>query len=163
MTAGQAALSVPAMSNITGVHHIAVRAADFDRSVQFYKNTLGLETKNTWSRKEGRAALIEIVPGSYIEIFEWPPTTLTGEPVILHFCLRTDDVDGMTERARADGYAVTVEPQSLDIETSIGVTKLRLSYVRGPDGEDIELMSSDILAQRAPITVPAVTSICRPS
>lgn len=133
------------MSKITGVHHIAIRAADFDRSVRFYSETMGLRVKNTWTRTTGRAALIEIAAGSYMEIFEWPPTSLTGEPVILHFCLRTDDVDAMTERARAAGFAITVEPVNADIETSIGLMKLRLSYVRGPDGEDIELMSSDIV------------------
>jgi catechol 2,3-dioxygenase-like lactoylglutathione lyase family enzyme len=133
------------MSKISGVHHIAVRALDFERSVRFYNETLGLATKNTWTREQGRACLIEITPGSYIEIFEWQPETFSGEPPILHYCLRTDDVDGMVERARSDGYAVTIEPLSHDVETSIGVMHLRLAYIEGPDGEKIELMTSDIV------------------
>jgi glyoxylase I family protein len=133
------------MSKITGVHHIAIRAVDFDRSIGFYTDTLGLSLKNTWVRKTGRAALIEITPGSYMEIFEWQPPPPASELVLNHFCLRTDDVDGMTERARAAGYPVTVGPLSTEAETSIGTMKLRLSFVKGPDGEDIELMSSDIV------------------
>lgn len=133
------------MSKITGVHHIAVRARDFDRSVRFYTQTLGLKLKNTWTQPTGRAGLVEIAPCSYVEIFEWKPTSMSGEPVILHLCLRTDDVDGVTERVRGDGFAVATEPLSLDLDTSIGPMKLRLSYVSGPDGEEIELMSSDIV------------------
>jgi glyoxylase I family protein len=132
------------MAKITGVHHIAVRALDFDRSVAFYTTVLGLPLKSTWTRKTGRAAFVEISPGSYMEIFEWAPVEHSGEAPILHFCLRTDDVDGMTERARAAGYRITVEPVNSDIETSIGLMKLRLSYVEGPDGEAIELMSSTL-------------------
>ena len=133
------------MSKVTGVHHIAVRALDFDRSVRFYTQTLGLTLKNTWMQPTGRAGLVEIAHGNYMEIFEWKPTSMTGEPVILHFCLRTDDVDGLTERARAYGFAVTTEPLSLGLDTSIGRMSLRLSYISGPDGEEIELMSSDIV------------------
>jgi glyoxylase I family protein len=133
------------MSKITGVHHVAVRSRDFDGTIRFYTEALGLTVNMTWDRPEGRAALIDIAHDSYMEIFEWKPTSMTGEPVILHFCLRTDDVDGATERVRSLGYAVTTEPLSLDIETSRGTMRLRLSYVRGPDGEDIELMTSDIV------------------
>jgi glyoxylase I family protein len=133
------------MAKITGVHHIAVRALDFDRSVRFYTETLGLALKATWTRSTGRAAFVEISQGCYMEIFEWQFETFTGEPPILHLCLRTDDVDAMTERARADGYRITVEPVDSPISASIGVMRLRLSYVEGPDGEKIELMSSDIV------------------
>ena len=131
------------MSTITGVHHIAIRAADFDRTIRFYTETLGLTTKATWTRGSGRAALVEIAPGSYMEIFERDAATFDGSPPILHFCFRTDDVDGLTERVRAAGYRVTTEPLSLDIETDIGLMKLRLAFVAGPDGEEIELMTSD--------------------
>ena len=131
------------MSTITGVHHIAIRATDFDRTMRFYNDTLGLATKASWTRDTGRAALVEIASGSYMEIFERAPTEYSGTAPILHFCFRTDDVDGMTERARAAGHRVITEPLSLDIDTSIGPMKLRLAFVEGPDGEEIELMASD--------------------
>ena len=131
------------MSTITGVHHIAVRAADFERSLRFYTDTLGLSVTATWQTRNGRAAFVEVSPRSYIEIFERPAASFTGKPAILHVCLRTADVDGMTERVRAAGYPVTVEPTFVDLETSIGPTRMRLSFVDGPDGEEIEFMSSD--------------------
>src|SRR5436190_23740688 len=130
------------MGKVTGFHHVAIRSADFDRTVEFYREVMGLPLKTSWTGSKGRAALIEISSGSYIEVFEWEPTSMTGEPAILHFSFRTDDVDGMTERARAHGYTVTMEPTSMDIRSSAGLMKLRLSFVLGPDGEEIELMSS---------------------
>jgi glyoxylase I family protein len=130
------------MSKITGAHHIAIRTTQFDRCIQFYTQTLGLSVKSTWTTKTGQAALVEISHGTYMEIFERPATIEAG-PVILHFCLRTDDVVGMTERVRGAGYRVTTEPLTLDLETSIGVVKLHLAFVEGPDGESIELMASD--------------------
>jgi glyoxylase I family protein len=133
------------MTKITGVHHIAIRSLDFDRSIRFYTETLGLTLKATWPRKVGRGALVEVTPGSYIEIFEDPPATFDGTPAILHFALRTDDVRGMTERARSDGYAVRIEPFDVTLESTIGPMMLRLAFVTGPDGEDIELMTSEIV------------------
>lgn len=130
------------MTQITGAHHIAIRTTQFGRCVAFYTQTLGLTTTATWTTKTGRAAMIEIAPGSYMEIFE-RPAAAEANPVILHVCLRTDDVVGMTERVRAAGYRVTTEPLMLDLETSIGIVKLHLAFVAGPDGESIELMASD--------------------
>lgn len=130
------------MSKITGVHHIAVRAADFDRSLAFYTETLGLPLKATWLLRERRVAFVEIVPGSIVEIFERDPESFSGSPPILHFSFRTDDVSGMTERVRAAGFRVTTEPKDFPIETSAGPMALHLSFVEGPDGEVIEFMAS---------------------
>lgn len=132
------------MSKITGVHHIAIRTPAFDRSLGFYRDTLGLSLKATWTTKQGgRAAMIEITPGSYMEIFERDVAPYTGEPALFHFCLRTDDVEGLTEHVRAAGFDVTMEPVTVPIETTIGTVTLKLSFVAGPDGESIELMESD--------------------
>jgi glyoxylase I family protein len=87
--------------------------------------------------------MIEIAPGSYMEVFERSSEAFAGNPPILHLALRTDDVDGMTERARAAGYRVEIEPHSVDLSTTIGTVALRLAFIDGPDGESIELMSSD--------------------
>jgi len=130
------------MTQITGAHHIAIRTIQFDRCIAFYTQALGLAMTATWTTRTGRAAMVEIAAGSYVEIFERPAST-EANPVILHFCLRTDDVVGMTERVRAAGYRVTTEPLTLDLETSIGMVKLHLAFVEGPDGESIELMASD--------------------
>ena len=130
------------MSKITGAHHIAIRTTQFDRCIAFYTQVLGLTVKATWTTKTGNAALVEIATGTYMEIFE-RPSAIETDPIILHFCFRTDDVVGMTERVREAGYRVTTEPLTLDLETSIGVVKLHLAFVEGPDGESIELMSSD--------------------
>jgi catechol 2,3-dioxygenase-like lactoylglutathione lyase family enzyme len=131
------------MSKITGVHHVAVRASDFDRTIAFYTEVIGLSLSATWQTDRGRAAFVEIVPGSYMEIFERPAEEIHGDPPILHFCLRTDDVVAMTERARAAGYPVGIEPKTLDIATSAGTKSLHLAFVDGPDGEQVEFMASD--------------------
>lgn len=130
------------MTQITGMHHVAIRTSRFDDSIRFYTEVLGLPQKAGWKR-EARAALIEVSPGSYIEIFERDEAEASGQPMILHFCLRTDDVDGMLARVRDAGAKVTVEPLETTLDTEIGPVTLRLAFFEGPDGEVIELMTSD--------------------
>lgn len=66
----------------------------------------------------------------------------SGEPpaegAIIHFTLRTADVDAIVERVRAAGAKVTMEPRSLDIPSDPPAA-VRIAFFTGPDGEVIEV------------------------
>ncbi len=135
--------------NSAGIHHVALRTADFDRSVAFYTDTLGCAPKLAWGEPGARAVMLDVGDGNYVEVFEREePEPVAGEARLLHFCLRCANVDPVIERVRAAGCTVTVEPKDVPVTNHAagpaagpGTVTLRLAFFQGPDGEVVELMS----------------------
>ena len=129
-----------------GFHHVAIRTANWERSLRFWREAMGFEQAVAWGEEPRRACMLDTGDGNYLEIFERDP--LPGSPsedsAILHICLRTDDCDAATERARAAGAEITVEPKSIAV---FGEPKIpiRISFFKGPDGEICELFQNDVL------------------
>jgi len=136
---------VAPMAIITGFHHTAIRAADFDATLSFYLETLGLKTKITWGEAPKRAAMLDPGDGNYVEVFErGPDESGMGSP-ILHFAFRTDDCSEMLEQVRATGAEVTMEPTEITIASNVGPMEVKIAFFKGPDGEVIELFENTIL------------------
>lgn len=132
------------MPKIKGFHHTAIRSTNFDASVRFYTEVLGLNVRITWGEGSNRAAMIDAGDGNYVEVFERPAVELADSP-ILHFALRTDDCSAMTEIVRAAGMTVTMEPKELTIDSNVGPVLVKISFFTGPDGEIIELFENSVL------------------
>ncbi|MHB9130980.1 MAG: VOC family protein [Armatimonadota bacterium] len=118
-----------------GFHHLAFKAQDFDASVKFYTEGLGLTVALTWGEGESRAVMLDTGNGNYLEIFAGGSPQPEG--VLMHFALRTDDVDGAIQRAEAAGATVTIPPKDFTIPSE-PPTPVRLAFCTGPDGEVIE-------------------------
>ena len=132
---------------VTGFHHVALRARDFEKSHGFYTNVLGLTEKVTWGEAPKRAAMLDMGGAAYVEIFErpdQPPADEKQETALLHFALRTDDPDGMLARAKAAGCKVRMEPKDIDIPTTTGPLPVRIAFFWGPDNEVVELFRNDL-------------------
>ena len=127
-----------------GFHHVAIRAHDFDASVQFYGETLGFREKIAWGEGDKRAIMMDTGDGNYIEIFAGGTTGPKPEGAILHFAIRTDNCDAALERARVAGVEVTMEPESIDIQSRPAPTAVRIAFFKGPDGEVIELLQNEV-------------------
>ena len=56
-----------------GTHHIAVQTQDFDESVAFYSEVMGMQKVVEWDGGGRRIALLDIGDGSHIELFEPVP------------------------------------------------------------------------------------------
>ena len=130
-----------------GFHHIAIRSADWDRSVQFYTEGLGMSLRVQWGESPRRACMLDTGDGNYVEVFERDP--IAGGPdddrsAILHFALRATDCVAATETARAAGGIVTMEPTVPQAFSTLGL-KTKISFVKGPDGEIVEFFESDEL------------------
>jgi extradiol dioxygenase family protein len=85
----------------------------------------------------GAGDLVELFSPIKDETYNLPDHDNTSL-AIFHFALAVDDVDAATERCRAAGYAVKIEPKILDLE---GI-HARLSFIIGPNGEHIEFFKS---------------------
>lgn len=133
------------MAIITGFHHTAIRAADFDATLRFYRETLGMTTKITWGETPERAAMVDAGDGNYVEIFERRPDESGSGSPILHFALRTDNCSEMLEQVRATGAEVTMEPKEITIASNVGPVEVKIAFFKGPDGEVIELFENTVL------------------
>jgi catechol 2,3-dioxygenase-like lactoylglutathione lyase family enzyme len=128
-----------------GLHHICVKTRDWDRTQRFYREVLGFTVRIAWQQAPRRAVMLDAGDGNYVEVFEDPDYVPSPNGALLHFALRTTRLDAVTERVRAFGARVTVEPRSVGIETTngAGIVPVRISFCEGPNGETIEFLENE--------------------
>ncbi len=127
-----------------GLHHVAIRARDFDAAVRFYTDGLGFTEKIAWGEGKDRAVMLDTGDGNYLEIFAGGVAEPKPEGAILHFALRTADCDAALQRAAAAGAEVTLKPTSVVITSRPGPTPVRIAFCKGPDGEVIEFLQNEL-------------------
>ena len=124
---------------IKGIHHIALKAASmeqFEKTVSFYRDTLGMEVVRSWG--EGADSGIMISTGSgLMEIFANADTELPMG-AIRHFALATEDTDAVVSAVKAAGYEITMEPKDIVIP-SCPPFPAKIAFCIGPCGEEIEI------------------------
>jgi glyoxylase I family protein len=126
---------------VSGFHHVALRAADFDASVRFYTRGLGLKPVLSWGEGDGRAVMLDAGNGNRVEVFAGGAAGKQPEGALLHMAFRTADCDRAIEAARAVGAVVTDEPKTVTIP-STPPTVVRIAFCKGPDGEVLEFFQS---------------------
>jgi glyoxylase I family protein len=122
---------------VNGFHHVALRVKDFDETVRFYKDGLGLKERLAWGEGDGRAMMLDAGNDNCVEIFAGGKSA-PAEGTLTHLALRTSNCDAALERARAAGATVTVEPKSVNIPAETGPFSVRIAFVRSPGGELVE-------------------------
>jgi len=145
--AGVRRLNVRGANNLKlgggGLHHIAIEASDFEKSLRFYTEGLGFRNVLTFPEENQTVAMLDTGDGTYVELFsEGRGEKPKGS--ILHFALRTVDCGAATQRARAAGGTITTQPTDTVLEGDPPVP-VRYSFCEGPDGEQIELFQADVL------------------
>ncbi len=128
-----------------GFHHVAIRATNFEASVRFYEEGLGLVRKFGWGEGDSRAALMDMGDGNYVEIFTGRGDGEIPEGGILHFALRTSDTDAAYARAMAAGATSIAAPKDATPAHADRPLTFRIAFIRGPAGETIEFFQNDEL------------------
>ncbi len=128
------------MAQLTGVHHIAMKVKNFDASVDFYTNTLGLHEDISWGDMGKRAIMLRFADGAYLELFEGGKEGERPENagVWCHIALRTDDTDALYAKAMACGAKSKMQPTKVDVASKPTQKRINIAFVFGPDGEVIE-------------------------
>lgn len=128
------------LAEITGFHHLAMKTHDFDASVDFYTEVLGLARGAAWGAPGSRAVMLKTGDGSHLELFERAPGKGETEELhpLLHFALRVADCDAVLERVRETGAEITTDVKNVDIPSD-PVYPVRIAFFRGPGGEIVEL------------------------
>jgi len=130
--------SDPKTASVSGFHHVAIKAKDFDASIKFYTETLGFVETVRWGKGDGRTAMLDAGNSNCIELFAGGTDAPKPEGALLHLALQTEDVDAMTARVRAAGAEVTTEPTTVPVDSKPNPMTIRLAFFKGPDGEVLE-------------------------
>lgn len=120
---------------------VALTASDYERSVKFYTEGLGIEPAQFWNNGQGRALILEMGQAT-LEIFdEAQAETIDGIEAgrrlsgQVRFALQVPDLQAALERLLAHG-AVMVHPP---VVTPWGDHNVRL---QDPDGMQITLFQA---------------------
>jgi predicted enzyme related to lactoylglutathione lyase len=113
---------------VTGVDFICVPTQDFERSVDFYENTLGLEKSKQWGQMHGQ----EFENGTVtIAVMESQQFGLDFSPHSLPIAFQVDDVEAARKELESKGIEFLAD--TLDS----GVC--HMAHFRDPDGNTLML------------------------
>ena len=129
---------------VSGFHHAAMKVADFEAVVEFYKKGLGLTEKITWGEGNGRAVMLDAGNGNYIEVFAGGAGGAVPEGAVLHLALRTANCDAALAQAVAAGAVVTMAARDVTIPSKPQPTPVRIAFCRGLAGEIIEFFQNEL-------------------
>ncbi|MBQ9783389.1 MAG: VOC family protein [Clostridia bacterium] len=118
-------------------HHIGLKCADLARSLKFYE-ALGLREVIRWGEGEGEIVMLAMDDGGRIELFADGGDAYAVQGKWVHFAMGCEDVDGMYEKALAAGAAPLTPPKTVPLESKPEKVSIRIAFVKGPDGEEVE-------------------------
>lgn len=124
---------------IHGIHHAALKCCgteEFEKTIAFYRDVLGLTVRRTWGQGESAGAMLDTGSG-LMEIFANGRERLP-QGAIRHIAFAAENVDACVEAVKQAGYTVFVEPKDIVIESELPYPA-RIAFCIGPVGEQIEL------------------------
>ena len=126
-----------------GAHHIALQTRDWDASLRLYRDVLGMRPVAQFGTPERPTLLLDIGDGSHMELVAPPATAPAGDQaaaqsVLRHVALATADTRQAIEHVRKAGYAITVEPKTVQL----GALQATIAFFTGPNGESIEFFQT---------------------
>ena len=126
---------------VIGIHHIAIKAcglADYEKTIRFYHEILGMPIVRTWGEGENVGIMLDTGAG-LMEIFA-NAASYPGQGAIRHMAFLVKDVDSCVEAVRAAGYEITVEPKDIMFKSEPPYPA-RIVFCIGPVGEEIEFFA----------------------
>ena len=126
------------MTNIIGIHHVAIICSDYQKSKNFYTNILGLPIiRETYrSQRDSYKLDLALPDGSQLEIFSFPsPPARLSRPEacgLRHLAFAVKDIEVTCSRLSEKG--IQLENIRLD-----ELTGQRFIFFSDPDGLPIEL------------------------
>ena len=123
---------------INGIHHVAIKCRgleEFERTLHFYRDLLGMPEVRRWGVGAGSAVMLDTGAGLF-EIFASGGSD-TSRGAFHHVALATEDPDACIDAVRREGYAVTMEPKEIAIPSEPPYPA-RIAFCIGPVGEEVE-------------------------
>jgi lactoylglutathione lyase len=123
---------------IQGIHHVAVRVTDLERSIAFYADLLGFAVRSRTTLASGARIAFLAHPGGgcELELIAGLHDHRAGDGLVHHLAFLVDDVENAFTRLVAAGVTV------LDAAPETLASGRRLFSFRGPDGERLQVTSA---------------------
>ena len=123
---------------VKGIHHVAIKAKgleEFDKTIDFYSNLLGMPVVREWGEGVKKGAMVDTGAG-WLEIFangdDIPKTSL-----FRHLAFEVESTDACVEKVRNAGYEITMQPNDIVIACNPPLPA-RIAFCIGPVGEEVE-------------------------
>lgn len=148
---------------IKNIIHVGVTVSDMDRSINFYRDILGLdflgeivmegeETEALFGRKNARARVAYLkgdknLSSPPVELIQFTDESSKKDESnlfktsISEICFKVDDIYEVYEELKSNGVEFLSAPQKFDF-TSSGFGKSIAVYFKDPDSIILELMQS---------------------
>ncbi len=120
-----------------GLHHVALTAADLDKTIDFYTRVFGFTVVRRWG-DEKPAAMLDMGDGCLLEIFSGGNTDVDDQGKWLHIAVAAEDTDAMYQAALNAGATSHMEPNDIVIQAD-NPLPARIAFVRGLNSELIEI------------------------
>lgn len=127
---------------IIGLNHITINVVDFKKSVEFYKNILGLQENGFIDMGDHTLTYFALPQNVRLELIDYTDKSErkqfkeTDIGMYRHFCLEADNLEELMERCMNEGFFVRKEPSYVE--------KLACStmLIVDPNGVEIEIIES---------------------
>ena len=126
-------------------HHVAVFVGDMERSIRFYQRCFGFRLCLTGyvEAAHERVAMLKLkdIVLELLSVDEWPTERLRTACLNTntHFSIMVSDVAEARRRLEQDPE-LTFEEEDIRRVPNVGPMDLLVAFLRGPDGERIELL-----------------------
>ena len=137
---------------LTGLHHVTLICADMERTIDFYRDVLGLGivrdapsdddpgTRHVWF------GAVDGTPGRLVSAMEYPqlPDGAVGRGSTHHFALAVESAEELT------AWRDYLREHSVECSEIFDRGGFRSLYVRDPDGHVIEIATRLLAGTAAP-------------
>lgn len=123
---------------VTKLLHTRYRVNDLGKTVDFYKNVLGLEEIRRHKSPRGSELVFLRTPGSeeLIEICAYPASgPVTVCPDLTHLAFEVEDLDKFAREAAAKGFPLSDGP-------TVSSSGSKFAFIDAPEGYEIELIEA---------------------
>ncbi len=125
---------------ILAVNHITVNVKDLEASRAFYGGVLGLPEAGFIHMGDHTLTYFTLTPETRLELICYLTAEKEARPketdlgIYRHFCVETDDIEGVAAACRAAGVPVTKEPGRVE---ALGCSTM---LIKDPNGVEIEII-----------------------
>lgn len=123
---------------VTGLAHIGIQTSDMDRSIAFYRDTLGFVLDHRTSLRDGAVELGFLKVGhctvELVKSGDGSGVKERSAGIVDHVALAVEDVDSLAERLTEQGVRFETE-KPMDLDLMGGAKAI---FFHGPDGERLE-------------------------
>ena len=126
---------------LRGLHHVTAISSDIERTIAFYRDTLGLPIVNdavSDDDPDARHVWFDGGDGSFLSFMEYPslPEGVVGTGSTHHFALRVESGD------EQEAWRDYLRERGVECTDVLNRGSFQSIYIRDPDGHVVEIATS---------------------